>query len=292
MFVAALLDAFPEHWPAVEAAVAGLDLGPDVACRLVPHRDGAALTGRRFLVGAEDRGHAHHGDDHRDHGYDPRYGHRHGEGHRHHEDGGHRQSHGEGRRPHDHRAWSSIRALIEASRLGASVKREALAIFSGLAEAEGAVHGVPPEEVAFHEVGAVDSIVDVVAAAQIIALVGACHWSAAPLPLGSGRVKTAHGVLPVPAPATALLLRAETTTIGLRFHTVQGAALPRGFDTVAVEGRDLRTKSVTRPDGSRTAKTESADVAAEPGHVARTRLRRDAEALALIRLAARTGDPS
>ena len=65
---------------------------------------------------------------------------------------------------------------------------------------------------------------------------------------------------------------------------MQGAALPRGFDTVRVEGHDLRTKHVTRPDGSRTAKAEASDVAAAPGHAARLRLRRDAEALALSRL--------
>ena len=409
MFVAALLDAFPEHWPAVESAVAALDLGPDAACRLAPHRDGAGLTGRRFLVRAEEHGHDHH-DAHHHHGHDH-------DGH-HHDHGG-----------HGHRAWSSIRRLIEGSRLDPRTRREAVAIFAGLAEAEGQVHGVPPEEVAFHEVGAVDSIVDIVAAARLIALVDARRWTAAPLPLGSGRVRTAHGILPVPAPATALLLRgldtvddgvpgervtptgaavarhlllggagarsrgprrlartgtgfgtrempglsnclrvlvfegasaeeapasafahrelgvitfevddqsaedlaagldhvrampgvhdvvqgavfgkkgrmatqvqvlvapdrldeairlcfAETTTIGLRFHTVRGAALPRGFDTVAVDGRALRTKAVTRPDGSRTAKAEAADVAAEPGHAARTRLRRDAEALALAR---------
>lgn len=314
------------------------------------------------------------------------------------------------------------------------MEHEALAIFTGLAEAEARVHGVAPDDVAFHEVGAVDSIVDIVAAAQLIALVDARRWTAAPLPLGSGRVRTAHGILPVPAPATALLLRgldtiddgvpgervtptgaavarhlllggatstpgprrlsaggtgfgtrtlpglsnclrvlafepatgqavaapasafshrelgviafevddlsaedlsngldhirampgihdvvqsvafgkkgrvathvqvlvapdrlddaialcfAETSTIGLRFHVVQGAALPRGFDAVAVDGRELRTKHVTRPDGSRTAKAEAADVAATPGHAARLRLRREAEARALSRLDAR-----
>jgi hypothetical protein len=75
-----------------------------------------------------------------------------------------------------------------------------------LAEAEAAVHAIAVEEVAFHEVGAVDSIVDVVCAAAIIAAIGPCRWSVGPLPRGRGQVRTAHGVLPLPAPATLKLL--------------------------------------------------------------------------------------
>lgn len=101
-----------------------------------------------------------------------------------------------------------------------------------------------------------------------------------------GRVATQVQVLVAPdrLDDAIRLCFAETTTIGLRFHMVQGAALPRGFDLVTVEGRELRTKHVTRPDGSRTAKAEASDVTAEPGHASRLRLRREAEALALVRL--------
>jgi uncharacterized protein (DUF111 family) len=87
----------------------------------------------------------------------------------------------------------------------------AVQIFTLLAEAEAWVHGIEVERVAFHEVGAWDSIADIVGAAALIAALGATRWSSSPVPLGSGRVTTAHGVLPVPAPATARLLTGMTT---------------------------------------------------------------------------------
>ena len=184
MFIAAMLDAMPQHWPEVQAAIDGLGLGPEADCSLAAHRD-EALVGRRFTVASErlaEPGKAHH--HHAEHRHD-------------HEEPG----------PHGHRAWADIRSLIDRSRLEPQVKRDATAIFGLLAEAEASVHGVDVGDVTFHEVGAIDSIVDIVAAARLIGLSQATSWSSAPLPLGSGRVRTAHGVLPVPAPATALLLR-------------------------------------------------------------------------------------
>jgi uncharacterized protein (TIGR00299 family) protein len=86
------------------------------------------------------------------------------------------------------------------------VQRHAIAIFGVLAEAEGRVHGVAAEEVTFHEVGNADSLADIVAASVIIAAMGDARWSVSALPLGGGRVKTQHGLMPVPAPATTLLL--------------------------------------------------------------------------------------
>lgn len=103
--------------------------------------------------------------------------------------------------------WSAIRAKIESYELPEPVRQHAIGIFSCLAEAEGKVHGIAPELVAFHEVGAADSIADILAASWIIHAIGPATWSTGPLPLGGGLVKTAHGMLPVPAPATALLLR-------------------------------------------------------------------------------------
>lgn len=107
-----------------------------------------------------------------------------------------------GQDQHVHRHWSEIRAMIEGSRLPAGMRATALRIFGALAEAEGAVHGVAPDDVHFHEVGAVDSIVDIVGAAVAIELLGIERLYAAPLPLGHGFVNTRHGRLPLPAPAT------------------------------------------------------------------------------------------
>jgi uncharacterized protein (TIGR00299 family) protein len=110
------------------------------------------------------------------------------------------------RRDAHHRAFRDIRAMLQGARLEPGVAQRAIAIFATLAEAEGRVHGVAAEDVAFHEVGAWDSIVDIVAAATLIEGIGATGWSTAPLPIGAGRVRSAHGDLPVPPPATALLL--------------------------------------------------------------------------------------
>ena len=164
MFIAALLDAFPEHATAVltaAEAVAG------VGCEILPHRD-HVLAGRRFAVAAGEPG-------------------------------------------HHHTAWQAIRRRIGESALPAATSDHAIGIFSLLAEAEARVHGIAPDEVSFHEVGAADSIADIVGAAVLIAALAPARWSVAALPLGGGRVRTAHGLMPVPAPATALLLEGFCT---------------------------------------------------------------------------------
>ena len=107
---------------------------------------------------------------------------------------------------HAHIGLSAIRAAIAAMGLDAAVAARAQSIFSVLAEAEAAVHGVSVDEVEFHEVGAHDSIADIVGAAWLIEALGPASWSVGALPLGSGRVNTAHGLLPVPAPAVVKLL--------------------------------------------------------------------------------------
>ncbi len=194
MFVAALLDSFPEHQAdAIRAAqhLAG------VACRLVPHNDGV-LAGARFEVDEP-----------------------------HHHDGHH----------HDHAHWCGIRGRLEASDLPMAVRQHAVGIFTCLADAEARVHGVPVEAVTFHEVGAADSIADIVAAAWLIAAIGPASWTTSPLPIGSGRIRTAHGLMPVPAPATALLLEGLATHddgIAGERVTPTGAAILRHLDCLTV----------------------------------------------------------
>ena len=118
---------------------------------------------------------------------------------------------------HSHRHYAGIDDMIAGSPLDAAVIERARRIFRRLAEAEAKVHGVAVADVHFHEVGAVDSIVDIVATAICLEYLSIDRVYAAPLPLGSGFVMTAHGRLPVPAPATAELLQ------GLAVHTGCGA---------------------------------------------------------------------
>jgi uncharacterized protein (TIGR00299 family) protein len=105
-----------------------------------------------------------------------------------------------------HRHLHDVVAIIEASQLPAAVKIQAIAIFTKLAEAEAHIHGVTREQVHFHEVGALDAIVDIVGIVAGLSLLGIQHIYASPLPLGSGWAKAAHGDIPIPAPATFRLL--------------------------------------------------------------------------------------
>jgi len=110
---------------------------------------------------------------------------------------------------HEHhpRHYAAIKETLSASCLNDAVKQGALSIFALIAEVEAAIHGKKVEEVAFHEVGAWDSIADIVLAAHLIDAVKASSWSVSAIPIGRGLVATAHGRLPVPAPATLKLLQ-------------------------------------------------------------------------------------
>jgi len=130
------------------------------------------------------------------------------------------------------RDWRAIRALIERSALDAAVQAAALAAFERLARAEAAVHGVEVDEVHFHEVGAVDSIVDIVGAAIGLHELGIDEMWCSPVRLGSGTVMTSHGELPVPAPATARVLMGLPVFAGDlpgEFTTPTGAVLVAEF---------------------------------------------------------------
>ena len=205
MFVAAMLACFPEHR---EDAIGAAQRLAGVACRLVEHDDGI-LTGSRFEVDAPDP--------HHDHGRGCGHGHDHGHD-----------------RGHVH--WRELHARLAGSELPQPVRVQAIGIFSILAEAEARVHGVAADEVMFHEVGAADSVADIVAAAWLIVGVGAASWSVASLPIGSGWIRTAHGTMPVPAPATALLLEGaamhDDGVPGERV-TPTGAAILRHLDCFA-----------------------------------------------------------
>lgn len=142
-----------------------------------------------------------------------------------HEDEGHTQ--------HHHRTYREIREAIESSELAPEVKSDAIACFAALAKAEGAVHGIEPDTVHFHEVGALDSIIDMVGAAVCWHLLKIDRIACSSLEVGGGTVQCAHGTMPVPAPATARLLEGYPFSAGASEHectTPTGAALLVGKD--------------------------------------------------------------
>ena len=140
------------------------------------------------------------------HPHEHAHAHEHGHAHEHIDSQGHDHSHEHHTHEH-HRSLSTILGIIGTAQLADEVKERAARGFQLLGEAEAAIHSIPVEQVHFHEVGAVDTIVDIVCAAVGAKELGVERWMASPLNVGSGTVNCAHGTLPVPAPATLALLR-------------------------------------------------------------------------------------
>jgi pyridinium-3,5-bisthiocarboxylic acid mononucleotide nickel chelatase len=130
------------------------------------------------------------------------------------------------------RDWRTIRAMLEGSGLPEAAKANALAIFGALAAAEGKIHGVPVEEVHFHEVGAVDSIVDIAGVALGLHLLGVERVYCSPLRDGRGTTRSQHGIIPIPAPATLALLAAANAPL-LEAPTDRELVTPTGAAIVA-----------------------------------------------------------
>jgi uncharacterized protein (TIGR00299 family) protein len=159
-------------------------------------------------------GHSHSHSHSDDHGHE--HGHEQGHGH------SHAGAHGHGRK------YAEIRDLIAGAKLGADVRDRSLAIFEVLGRAEAKVHGAKLEDVHFHEVGAVDAIVDVVAAAVGLELLGVDRVTCSPIAIGHGTIDSDHGLLPLPAPATLeLLVGIPTVPAGVEWETLTptGAAI-------------------------------------------------------------------
>jgi hypothetical protein len=161
---------------------------------------------------------AHEHDHHHDHSH----------GHHHDHDHAHEHSH------EDQRNFSEIKQLISRSKLSTWVKQKSTAVFARIAEAEGKIHGLPPAEVHFHEVGAVDSIVDIVGAAIALEMLGKPRVFASPVTEGTGWIDCAHGKFPVPAPATLAILGARKIPVSQceephELVTPTGAALLAEF---------------------------------------------------------------
>ena len=233
MLLGALVDAGVPFEHLAETAAA-LNVGARLEMRKVSRGGLAAIKVDVLGEGAREQGsegaedslghdheHAHEAHVHhsQDHVHGPHEDHTH-ESHEHHEHA-------------PHRSLSIILKIIQDASIQDSVKRRSAHAFQLLGEAEAAIHSIPIEKVHFHEVGAVDTIVDIVCAAAGCEALGVSRWMASPLNVGSGTVKCAHGTLPVPAPATlALLGDAPVYAAGTPMERVTptGAAVLRMLD--------------------------------------------------------------
>ncbi len=170
----------------------------------------------------------HHGHDHEhehghhhDHDHDHEHGHEHEHGHDHH----HAHS-------HHHASMADIEAIVNGLNIEAAVKDDVLAVYRLIADAESRAHGMPVTEIHFHEVGTMDAIADITAVCYLVRAIAPDRIAVSPIHVGSGHVHCAHGILPVPAPATAYILR-DVPIYGGRVRgelcTPTGAALLKHF---------------------------------------------------------------
>ncbi|MED3790403.1 LarC family nickel insertion protein [Peribacillus frigoritolerans] len=184
-------------------------------------------------------GHSHsHDHEHRHgHSHSHEHGHRHGHSHSHEHGHSHEHEHSLGHEhnhshvPHSHHGSRTYKQIVEAineANFNESVANMSLAIFKKIGEAEGHIHGLPLEKVHFHEVGAVDSIIDIVGAAILIDQLGIESVQSSAIPTGSGHIHIDHGIYPVPAPATLEILKGvPIASNGIRSElaTPTGAAI-------------------------------------------------------------------
>lgn len=215
------------------------------------------------------------------HTHDHSHSHSHDHGHSH----GHEHSHGSGP-THEHdpknRNYAQIKQLIAQSSLSEWVKQKAAAVFHRVAVAEGKVHGLPPEEVHFHEVGAVDSIVDIVGACIALELLGKPRVLAASVVEGTGWVNCAHGRFPVPTTATLEILGARQIPLTQceephELVTPTGAALLAEFVEAFGPMKDLVASRIGYGLGTRDNKTRPNVLRAVLGTATETSLPHDWE---------------
>jgi uncharacterized protein (TIGR00299 family) protein len=232
MIVGALIDAGVPLGD-VRRALGGLAIAPDAVSTEVVTRAGLRATKFNVVGERPPQDHAHD-DDHE-------HGHTLGDGHHHRHDSAHEVAH-----RHVHRTLAEIYRLVDGSALSAAGKDRAKGLFERLGEAEAAIHGTTLDEVHLHEVGALDSIVDIVGTVYAMETIGAERVVASPLNIGGGMVNAAHGSYPVPAPATARLLEGAPVYSGaqkVELVTPTGALLVTGYASSfgAIPAMTIRT---------------------------------------------------
>ena len=280
MLLGALVDAgVPAE--VLHDATAALGLGASLRIERVD-RSGIACTKVHVLVDGhlaeahaetahehEHESHAHeHTHDDAAHGHGHEHSHKHehahaeNEAHAHGHAHSHEHTHDGVTHTHEHshahgRSLSAIRRLIHDAALAEPVKQTAVRAFELLGHAEAKVHNVPVEEIHFHEVGAVDAIVDIVAASAGIHSLNVAAWHSSAINVGGGTVVCAHGTFPVPAPATADLLRGLPTYsahVEQELVTPTGAALLRAIDPIFGPQPAMRVERIGYGAGTRNSK--------------------------------------
>ncbi|MBP5641171.1 MAG: LarC family nickel insertion protein, partial [Victivallales bacterium] len=184
----------------------------------------------KVLIGDEEEDAVMHVHVH-DHEHELEHVHDHDHGHEHDHDHEHEHEH---EHHHSHHGMDEIRGIVESLPLSEQVHRNILDVYGLIAEAESHAHGVPVTDVHFHEVGTLDAIADVTAVCVLMEMLEVSKVIASPVHVGSGHVHCAHGILPVPAPATAFILRDVPIyggEIAGELCTPTGAALLKKFVT-------------------------------------------------------------
>src|ERR1700728_2355401 len=252
MLLGALIDAGVPAEVLVEATAA-LGLGASLKIETVD-RSWLSCTKVLGLEGeelAEEKEHSHTHEHDLSHSHE--HPHTHDAQHSHSHDHEHAAKHS-----HTHgRSLRVIRELIQAAPLAEVVKRNAIRTFELLGASEAKIHNVRVEAIHFHEVGAVDAIVDIVAACAGMEYLQADRWHCSPLNIGGGMVECAHGTFPVPAPATADLLRGYPTYsahVQKELVTPTGAALVRVLEPVFGAQPAMRVERIGYGAGSRNPK--------------------------------------
>ena len=238
MLTAALLELVPDRQAFLDQmnslGLPGLrvEAEPSVKCGITGTHMKVTVHGEEETSqDVEDHGHEHeHEHDHthhHEHDHDHEHEHDHDHEHDHHHEHDHGHDHG-----HHHSSLADIERMIDSLPLSAAVRENAKAVYALIAQAESQVHGHPVSEIHFHEVGTVDAIADVVAVCRLLEMIGPEEIVASPVHVGSGFVRCMHGILPVPAPATALILNGIPTYGGQvkgELCTPTGAALLKHF---------------------------------------------------------------
>ncbi|HUZ94880.1 MAG TPA: LarC family nickel insertion protein, partial [Edaphobacter sp.] len=247
MFLGALLDAglAPQ---VLHDAIASLNLGASLK---IEKTDRSGISSTRALVFDGTQLAEKVDDTHAD-GKDHSHEHTHAEPHTH-------EKKPEEKAHHHGRHLSSIRKIIQSSTLADEVKQTAIRAFELLGASEARIHNVDVEKIHFHEVGAIDAIVDIVAASAGIHALAVDQWFCSPLNLGGGSIECAHGHFPVPAPATADLLRGLPTYTDpaapqMELVTPTGAAILRALSPTFSQPPVMRVHRIGYGAGGRNPK--------------------------------------